>query len=266
VTALPVTIAGLVAAAVAAADPGAVRDALSGVLAREPLQRELPVDRGDRAGDAPAGGGAGEQAGGAAGGAPGERRGGGGAEPGARRRPAAERTRRGDAGDARPTGWVVPGGVALGAIARGLLWVLVAVAGALAIAWAVRELGGRRRARRGAHAVALDHARAAATGPPPPLPDPDRLAGEGRWAEAVHALLLRAVDDVGRRAGRLPPALTAREIAARAALADDARRALGALVAAGERAHFGGAAVGEPDYRSCREQLARLAAAAGGGA
>jgi hypothetical protein len=76
----------------------------------------------------------------------------------------------------------------------------------------------------------------------------DRLAREGRFAEAIHALLLRALSDLGRYA--TTPALTSREVARGAKLAQEARAALGALVAAGEWVHFGGKPAGAAEYEA----------------
>src|SRR5690606_19168962 len=58
------------------------------------------------------------------------------------------------------------------------------------------------------------------------LEDADRLAGEGRFAEAAHLLLLRGVQDIqSHRPRAVAPALTSRDIAASPDLPDPVRPA-----------------------------------------
>lgn len=78
------------------------------------------------------------------------------------------------------------------------------------------------------------------------------LAGQGRYAEAVHTLLLLAVVELAERAGWEPPeSLTSREILARAPVPTTARGALGELVSVVEISHFGRRPVSAGDYRRC---------------
>jgi len=88
-----------------------------------------------------------------------------------------------------------------------------------------------------------------------PVPAHGRLAEEGRFAEAIHALLLRAMADLSSRtdsAGRATsPAKTSREILRSSSLAPELRRALAPLVAAVERAYFGTGLAGLEEYAQC---------------
>ncbi len=102
-----------------------------------------------------------------------------------------------------------------------------------------------------------------------PLPladlDADALAAEGRFADAIHVLLLRALRDVARARGDFARGTTSREVVARV---DEsaAQTALAELVATAERHEFGGRDLGRPDFERCRvaagDVQARMQAAA----
>ncbi len=82
----------------------------------------------------------------------------------------------------------------------------------------------------------------------------DRLAGEGRYAEAAHLLLLRSVEDIqSRRPRALRQSLTTREIATLSALPESARPAFARIGLVVERSLFGGAVVGADDFADCRQ-------------
>lgn len=89
------------------------------------------------------------------------------------------------------------------------------------------------------------------------LTDADRLAAAGRYAEAVHALLLRTIEALARRVP-VPRALTSREILDRAALPEDARAAFAELVAAVELTRFGGHRAAADDYTRCVDCFDRI--------
>jgi len=135
----------------------------------------------------------------------------------------------------------------LALLLRILAWGGVAVAAFLAAAWLVRRLGPAER-----------DAEVAGERPPAPVAIPiasaEALAARGRFAEAIHALLLETLDALSR-AARLAPSLTSREIAARIPLPAPAREALSGLVVAVELSRFGGAAAGETDYRACLDRF-----------
>jgi hypothetical protein len=126
---------------------------------------------------------------------------------------------------------------------RILLWTALAVLVVLAVSWLVRRLSGGAR-----DAEVLEPAREAP--PEIPIESAEALAGQGRFAEAIHALLLETLQALSR-AARLAPSLTSREIVERVALPSGARDALEGLVLAVEISRFGGAPAAEGDYRAC---------------
>lgn len=85
------------------------------------------------------------------------------------------------------------------------------------------------------------------------LDEADRLAAEGRFAEAVHLLLFRSIEDVrARRAGGVPPSLTAREIQSLSDLSQRARDALGPIIRIVESSFFGARPVDRDEWRRAR--------------
>jgi hypothetical protein len=131
--------------------------------------------------------------------------------------------------------------------------ILVAIVVAVALAFLLRNLPERRPD------VTPDEAgtgRPEAKRPVRKVDDADRLAREGRFGEAIHALLLRALAELGRSASA--PALTSREVLRTARLALDARQALGALVSAVELVHFGAKPAGAAEYAACAAEYRRF--------
>jgi hypothetical protein len=131
----------------------------------------------------------------------------------------------------------------LGVIANLVLWAVLALAVAVAVAWLVTRLGGRT----------LDAEVDPESAPAlldVPLESAQKLAAAGRFAEAIHILLLETLAALSR-AAQLAPSLTSREILARVPLPPRARDALVGLVLAVEVSRFGGAPAGERDYQAC---------------
>lgn len=92
------------------------------------------------------------------------------------------------------------------------------------------------------------------------LEDADALAAEGRFAEAVHLLLFRSIDDIQeKRAGLIGTALTAREIGALDLLPDTVRKALSPIVSIVERSFFGGRAVDAAGWSEARQSYEAFA-------
>jgi hypothetical protein len=92
------------------------------------------------------------------------------------------------------------------------------------------------------------------------LEEADALAGEGRFAEAAHHLLLRSVEDIGRRRPGLGrPALTSRDLARAPAVPERARQLFAGIAAVVERSLFGGRAVDAEDWAACRSAYADFA-------
>lgn len=94
------------------------------------------------------------------------------------------------------------------------------------------------------------------------LEDADRLAAEGRYAEAAHLLLFRTVEDIdGRRPNLVKPALTSRDIADISSLPEAARAAFRVIVDVVERSFFGGRDVDAGGFAECRRAYEAFIAA-----
>jgi hypothetical protein len=92
------------------------------------------------------------------------------------------------------------------------------------------------------------------------LEDADRLAAQGRFAEAVHLLLKRSVGHIAQaRPQWLQPASTAREIAHLPQLPQAARSAFGEIALLVERSRFALRDLGAGDWDSARAAYARFA-------
>jgi hypothetical protein len=91
------------------------------------------------------------------------------------------------------------------------------------------------------------------------LKEADALAAERRFAEAVHHLLFRSIEDLSRRRPQLVrPALTSRELAAAEAVPTGARALFARIAAPVERSLFGGRPVGEDDWAQARDAYAQF--------
>ena len=91
------------------------------------------------------------------------------------------------------------------------------------------------------------------------LREADALAAQGLYAEAVHHLLFRSIEDIGRRRPRLVrPALTSRELAAAEALPPPARSLFARIAALVEHSLFGGRPVEAGDWTEARTAYADL--------
>ena len=92
------------------------------------------------------------------------------------------------------------------------------------------------------------------------LSDADRLASEGRYAEAIHLLLFRSIEEIdAKRPHAVKPALTSRDILDLQALPSVARQSLSRLVTAVEWSFFGGRPVGPADFSACRRAYEEFA-------
>lgn len=147
-------------------------------------------------------------------------------------------------------------------VLRVLFWVLVALAAAVILSlianrlWGV-ELPWRRVRSAPADAEPWRPAEAPARAL---LKEADVLAAQGRYSEAAHLLLHRSIADIDARRPRLVrPALTSRDIARADDIPGGPREAFAAIVAAVERSLFGGRALGEADWRDCRESYEKFA-------
>ncbi len=87
----------------------------------------------------------------------------------------------------------------------------------------------------------------------------ERLAAEGHFGEAVHRLLLIAMDRLIRHRGEsLEDSLTSREILRRLRLGEEGRGALERLVAGTERFLFAEVAVDGEEFEACRRAFETL--------
>lgn len=92
------------------------------------------------------------------------------------------------------------------------------------------------------------------------LADADELARAGRFAEAVHVLLLRSVEDMHRlRPRAVRPAATSRDIATLELLPAAARSAFSAMARMVETSLFGGRPVDAEGYAEARKAYADFA-------
>ena len=157
-------------------------------------------------------------------------------------------------------------GGALGGIVRLIVYVILGVALVMVLMWLIRDL------RRGASDAVLEGDEV----PEPtidrgvierPIGDADELARDGRYAEAIHTLLLRTLAELVRATRtRVPASLTSREILARVPLVPEARTALQGLVTAVELSWFGDDVPAAADYERCRREFQRFADAYRGAA
>lgn len=144
------------------------------------------------------------------------------------------------------------------ALSQVIFIVLLIVAVVLLAGWIVQGMALKRRAA-SAEAVAegTDRVEGAAE-PEPAFEDASRLAVEGRYAEAVHALLLAAIRYFAERSRvTIQPSRTSRELVRLLPLGPDAREAFSELVRTVELSLFGGAPVAAEDYE---RSLARFRA------
>ena len=92
------------------------------------------------------------------------------------------------------------------------------------------------------------------------LGDADSLAAEGRYAEAVHLLLVRSVNEfAAKRPGVLRPAYTSRDLARLEAMPLPARSAFSLIAQVVERSLFGGRPVDAAAFAGCRQAYADFA-------
>jgi hypothetical protein len=156
------------------------------------------------------------------------------------------------------------GGGAFGDLASMLLWGLLVVAIVLVIAIFVREMSGMKGKEEPVQKPGEEDdggARLAAV-IERPRDDADQLAHEGRFADAIHVLLLRTLHELASQSlVRVTPAMTSREVLARVPLLGDARDALAGLVTAVELTWFGDDVPGPDDYARCRQQFQVFATA-----
>ena len=92
------------------------------------------------------------------------------------------------------------------------------------------------------------------------LEEADALAADRRYAEPIHHLLVRSVEDIARKRSKLvKPAVTSRELAAAQALPTAARTLFSSIAGRVESSLFGGRSVGAEDWAEARRDYADFA-------
>lgn len=154
--------------------------------------------------------------------------------------------------------------------ARILLWTVIIVAAA-AVIWLIVErfrhgewrVPRLRRARQVAIDTPVEEEWAPEAAPAREwLAEADALAARGLFAEAVHHLLFRSIEDVARRRPQLVrPALTSRELSAATAIPQRARDLFSGIARTVEKSLFGGRDVSAEDWQTARAAYADFALA-----
>lgn len=146
------------------------------------------------------------------------------------------------------------------AVGTALMWTLLGILVVLALAWFFR------RFREGEGEVEEDvvDADLGEVGPLdiklPSVDEAEALARQGRYGEAIHLLLLRAIRAMTRVSDvRVARSLTSREILDGVRLPDSCRPPLGNMIRAVEATHFGGQPAGQADYDSFVSSYRRFA-------
>jgi hypothetical protein len=94
------------------------------------------------------------------------------------------------------------------------------------------------------------------------LEEADLLAQQGRFADAIHCLLLRAIDDLARRRPQLArPSLTGRELSQSSLLPARARTLFASIAEIVERSVFGNRLVDEVQWNEARRSYSQFALA-----
>ena len=144
-------------------------------------------------------------------------------------------------------------GAGLAVLLELVFWAVLAIVVVGVVFWLVREL----QLRRAAPPTALD---VSAVAKPPGtgedavdetvLRDAEALAASGLFGEAVHALLLRAIE-VLKTVRTVPDSLTSRELVRLVGLVGGRQTAFFEILTTAERAHFGGRIMGADDFSAC---------------
>lgn len=167
-----------------------------------------------------------------------------------------------------PPGWLAAILDAIGALLkvaapliRILFWAGVFLIAALIIYTLAREISVRARRPRSSVQAASALYQPSRQFARTLLEDADRLAAEGRFAEAVHVLLFRSIEDIdAQRPNEVRKSMTSREIGALSILPPDARTAFVAIAATVERVAFAERAIGEAEFQDCRAAYRRFVA------
>jgi hypothetical protein len=151
--------------------------------------------------------------------------------------------------------------IGAGAELTRIVFIVLAVAVAvLILAWLIQTLLQKMaRERRGAGSEAEVEGGEAEPVRELDVEDANRLAAEGRFGEAIHALLLATIRHFAARARmEIQPSRTSRELVRLLPLTGDSRPRFNELVMAVERTLFGGEPAGAEDFQRSLERFRSL--------
>jgi len=172
-----------------------------------------------------------------------------------------------DAPDLAPIEAPPPSGSDWTGVLQVLFWLTVIAAALIMLSILAETLTNRRR--KGPPEDADDDTVPVSVSRTPPparrttsLEEADRLAEQGRFAEAIQVLLITAIARIAERTrASIASSLTGREILLFEPVPDALRRHLGTIVSTEERSHFGARPVSLDDYNACRQSFVSIAAA-----
>jgi hypothetical protein len=141
-------------------------------------------------------------------------------------------------------------------LSTGLIWAALAI-GVAVVLYSVRdEIPWLRAGNRAQWSDDGEFGASAAGVQMHGAPAADELAGEGRYVEAMHILLLNALAEIRRRVGEhFADSLTSREILRRANLPGEGRVLLRDLITRVELSYFGAYPAERDDYLACRRSF-----------
>ncbi len=148
-----------------------------------------------------------------------------------------------------------------------VLWIVIAIALGIVL-YAFKDMlpAGWAWGQGDAWNEEQDESVAAGRSPAAVLDAADELAAQGRFVEAMHALLLRGLAEIRERLNdQFADSLTSREILSRARLSQEGRASLQDMVRRVEWTYFGEHPAGQADYLACRKSFDVLARALYGG-
>jgi hypothetical protein len=150
------------------------------------------------------------------------------------------------------------------AIISGILWSLAAIGGAIFIYLVARNYSALVHSRKDSKGAVESKLVPETVAAGPPLSDAEQFAAAGQFEEAIHALLLHALQAVERKRERpFPRNFTSRAIARAFDASDACRAPLSALVGAVEIHRYGGRPCGPLEYIHSRSHYDSLRAALG---
>ena len=179
------------------------------------------------------------------------------AQPQPSRQPTSDRRpSSGGSGSSGSSGPGLPSATSLAPIAivvNALLYLVAGVAVVLAFVWLARLIQARTQRKTEDLVRTIGPGQGGHSMDDVP-PDAQELAAKGQYGPAIHALLLGALFELGRRRARdTDSSLTSREILHQASLSEPTTDALRGMVEAVEVCHFGGREPDQREFLRCNE-------------